>query len=97
MLEKTCDEAITATRDTEIKARIRTSVATQMRTFEFFFGLSLVAYRLSLILKHTDNLSRTLQHVAMSAAEGEEVAAMTVPTLNSITVTSNLTSFGPWS
>ena len=77
-LEKTWDEAITATHDTEAKARIQGVVA-QMRTFEFFFGSSLA----ELILKHTDNLSRTLQHVAMSAAEGQEVAAMTVATLNS--------------
>ena len=37
-----------------------------------------------LVLKHTDNLSRTLQHASMSAAEGQQVTAMTVATLNSM-------------
>ena len=51
-----------------------------MRTFTFFFGSMLS----ELALKHTDNLSRTLQHVSMSAAEGQQVALMTIATLNSI-------------
>ena len=37
-----------------------------------------------LALKHTDNPSRTLQHISMSAAEGQQVTSMTVATLNSI-------------
>jgi len=37
-----------------------------------------------LILKHSDNLSRTLQNVDISAAEGQGVAALTLSTLRSI-------------
>ena len=76
-LERTWEEALQATQ--EAKARIQ-GVAAQMRTFTFFFGSMLS----ELVLKHTDNLSRTLQHVSMSAAEGQQVASMTVATFNSI-------------
>ena len=51
-----------------------------MRTFEFFFGSMLG----ELVLTHTDNLSKTLKHTSMSAAEGQHVTAMTVATLNSV-------------
>ena len=78
-LESTWEEAITACSDTETKARIQ-GVAAQMRTFTFFFGL-LLGER---VLRHTDNLSRTLQHVSMSAAEGQKAAAITVTILKSI-------------
>ena len=37
-----------------------------------------------MILRHADNLSSTLQHKSMSAAEGQQVALMTVQTINSI-------------
>ena len=37
-----------------------------------------------LVLKHADNFSRTLQHALMSAAEGQQITAMTVATLNSM-------------
>ena len=37
-----------------------------------------------LVLKHTDNLSKTLQKVSMSAAEGQQVASMTVATMTSM-------------
>ena len=37
-----------------------------------------------MVLKHTDNLSRTLQHKTMSTAGGQRVAQMTVQTLQSI-------------
>ena len=51
-----------------------------MKTFTYLFGSMLG----KLVLKRTDNLSRTLQHVSMSAAEGQEVTSMTVATLNSM-------------
>lgn len=37
-----------------------------------------------LILKHTDNLSKTLQKETLSAAEGQQCAALTTKTLQSI-------------
>lgn len=48
-----------------------------MFTFEYLFGNVLG----EILLKHADNLSRTLQDKAMSAAEGQEIARMTVDTM----------------
>ncbi len=62
-----------------MKARIQ-GVASQMMNFDYFFGISLGL----LILRHTDNLSRTMQKVDMSAAEGQAVTGMTVSTLRSM-------------
>ena len=77
-LQKTCEEALQAKADTETKARIQGVVA-QMKTFTYL----LVSMLSELVLKHTDNLSKTLQYVSMSAAESQQVTAMTVATLNS--------------
>ena len=65
--------------NTETKARIQ-GVSAQMKFFKFLFGVLLG----KLILRHTDNLSRTLQHKIISAAEAQEIARMTVRTLKSI-------------
>ena len=59
-----------------MKGRI-IGVQTQMLHYNTLFGLQLSKK----ILKLTDNLSRTLQHQAMSAAEGQAVAELTVRTL----------------
>ena len=48
--------------------------------FEFYYGVTLG----ELILKHTDNLSKTLQHKTISAAEGQECASLTLRTLQSV-------------
>lgn len=69
-----------------MKARIQ-GVAAQMIKFDFFFGTSLGL----LILRHTDNLSRTMQGTDISAAEGQNLMNMTLATLKSIR---NDTSFG---
>ena len=37
-----------------------------------------------IVLRHTDNLSRALQHQTMSAAAGQEISPMTVKTLQSL-------------
>lgn len=68
-----------STSDPTIKGRI-IGVEFQFKTFSFYFGLHLA----SLILKHTDNLSKTLQSTSMSVTEGAHIAAMTVKTLQSI-------------
>ena len=60
----------------DIKSRI-IGIKHQMSTFEFFFGI-VIGER---ILKHTDNLSKTLQHKDISAIEGQEVASLSVRTL----------------
>ena len=48
-----------------------------MSSFEFFFGV-VIGER---ILKHTDNLSKTLQHKDIFAIEDQEVASLSVRTL----------------
>jgi hypothetical protein len=65
--------------DPDVKARI-IGVKTMMQTFNFLYGLKLT----ETVLKITDNLSRTLQHTSLSAAEGQRVASMTVATLESM-------------
>ena len=59
------DECLQTVKQPDIKARIN-GVKTQMEKFNFFFGIQLGER----ILKHTDNLSRTLQNRAYSAPEG---------------------------
>ena len=41
-----------------------------MLTFNFLFGISLG----TVILQHSDNLSKTLQHDTITAAEGQQLA-----------------------
>ena len=52
----------------------------QMKTFNYLYGAILG----ETILRHTDNLSSTLQHKTLSAAEGQQVAMMTIATLSSL-------------
>ena len=72
-------ESLERVKDTKMKARIQ-GVAAQMMKFDYFFGVSLGL----LILRHTDNLSKTMQKADMSAAEGQAVTAMTISTLKSL-------------
>ena len=78
-LQRIWEVALQATTDTETKARIQ-GVAAQMITFTYLVRSMLC----ELVLKHADNLSRTLQHASMSAAEGQQITTMTVATLNSM-------------
>ena len=66
-------------KEAEMRSRI-IGVSTTMKSFNFFFGVSLG----ELILRHSDNLSRTLQSSRVSAAEGQRIAAMSVKTLGSM-------------
>ena len=63
----------------DMTARIR-GVAAQMKVFDFFYGLVLG----ELLLRHSDNLSRALQHSSISAAEGQVIAKMMLNTLRSL-------------
>lgn len=76
VLLDTWDEVSEIARDTETKARIQ-GVASQMNTFNFLFGALLG----ELVLRHTDNLSKSLQNKSRSAAEGQMIADMVVRTL----------------
>ena len=62
VLQSTWDEALSIVKDTESKARI-IGVASQMKTFDFFFGVFLG----EMILRHCDNLSQTLQSKKISS------------------------------
>lgn len=86
VLSEFWDESLEHVKDTEMKARIQ-GVAAQMKAFDFFFGVSLGFF----ILQHSDNLSHTMQRANISAAEGQEVVAMTLSTLASLR---NESSFG---
>ena len=72
-----------------MKVRI-IGVASEMEMFDYLFGVSLG----DLILRHSDNLSRTLQKAAISAAEAQEVAKMTLETLKSLRTDANFKLFG---
>ena len=76
VLQSTWKTALDVARDTDSKARIHRA-SSQMQTFDYFFDVLLG----ELVLRHSDNLSRTLQHKSFSAAEGQHVAAMVVHTL----------------
>ena len=49
-------------------------------TFQYLYGIMLS----EMILRHMDNLSRTLQHKFLSAEKGQQVAKMTVDTITSL-------------
>ncbi len=65
-------------------------VCSYMETFNFFFGISLG----ELVLRHSDNLSRTLQSPRLSAAEAQKVVKMTVKTWKAYVRRTNLICFG---
>ena len=79
VLMDTWEEAIYIVRDTETKARIN-GVSAQMKTFDFAFGTHLG----EMILRHADNLSRTIQAKSTSAAEGQGVAKVVISTIKSL-------------
>ena len=58
-------------------------------TFDYLFGLVLGER----ILKHTDNLSKTLQNPALTASEGQQVAELTCRTLEQIRTTDSFDLF----
>ena len=63
----------------DVRARIA-GVKAQMQKFDHLFGIMLGEK----LLKHTDNLSKTLQCKDLSAVEGQEIAKLTVQTLQAI-------------
>ena len=65
--------------DGEMRARI-IGIDTQMHAFDFLFGISLG----NLLLRHTDNLSKSLQQKSPSAAGGQRLAKLTLDVLKSL-------------
>ena len=68
VLQELWVESLDQVKDSEMKARIL-GVASQMKTFSYLFEIVLG----DLILRHSDNLSCTLQKVDISPAQGQEV------------------------
>ena len=66
-------EALNGSLDGEMRARI-IGVEAHMMKFDFLFGVFLG----SLILRHSDNLSKTLQHKALPASKGQRIAKLTL-------------------
>lgn len=88
VLQMLWEEALDFVKDTEMRSRIQ-GVSSCMRSFKFFFGVSLG----ELLLIHRDNLSKTLQSSSMLAAEGQKKADMTICTLQSIGSNENFLLF----
>ena len=65
--------------DPEMRGRI-IGVQAQMVKFEYFFGISI----LQILLRHSDNLSKTLQSPKITASEGQKLSNLTVKTLISL-------------
>ena len=72
-------DALSSKLDGEMRARI-IGIDTQMHTFDFLFGISLG----NLLLRHTDNLSKSLQQKSLSAAGGQRLAKLTLDVLTSL-------------
>ena len=79
VLQQLWEESKNETADPSIRARI-IGVEAQFRSFKYLFGV----YLGHLLLRHTDNLSKTLQSTTMSASEGQKIASMTVATLETL-------------
>ncbi len=60
-----------------------------MYTFDFLYGVFLG----EMIMRHTDNLSKTLQHKSLSAAEGQHLAKLTLEVLQSLRDDVHFTAF----
>ena len=67
------EESLARNLDSDMRARI-IGVQAQMMTFDFLFGV-LVG---SVLLRHTDNLSTSLQLKSLSAAQGQRLASLTI-------------------
>lgn len=82
------NDALSSKLDGEMRARI-IGVDTQMHTFDFLFGITLG----NLLLRHTDNLSKSLQIKSLSAAEGQRLASLTLHVLKSLRDEDNFKNF----
>lgn len=80
VLQELWEVAKNETNDPSIKARI-IGVEAQFNTFSYLFGYISLG---KLLLRHSDNLSKTLQSPKLSAAESQRIASTTVKALQSI-------------
>ena len=77
-------------KDTKTKARVN-SIQSQMQSFVYFFGLRLG----TLLLRHSDNLSISLQAQDLCAAQAQTIAKNTASTLETMRTDQISISFGP--
>ena len=76
-------------RDSEVVARIN-GVASKISTFSLLFGLKLG----ELILRHTDNLNKTLQNKEFSASECQELVRLVIKALETLRNEDSFNLFG---
>ena len=79
LLQALWEEAIEIVANSETRARL-IGVKIIVETFLYFFGLVLGER----ILKHTDNLTKSLQNPSLTASEVQQVAELTCQTLERI-------------
>ena len=72
-------------KDREAKLRVLSVQTKMMRTFDYFYGLRLGI----LLLRHSDNLSASLQTKDLYAAEAQTTAKHTVATLKKMRTDEN--------
>ena len=73
------DDCLDVVKQAELRSRI-IGVQAQMSNFGFYWGINLG----ELLLRHVDNLSKTLQNPKVSVASGQEIASKTVENLQHI-------------
>ena len=76
VLQEVWEECLATKLEPDIKGRV-IGVQHQMATFDYFLGVNLAI----LLLKHSDNLSRTLRDPDMLVAECQSVTNLTTSTL----------------
>lgn len=77
VLNQLWEECLETRLDPDVKGRL---IGIQTQMSQLLFGLKLCER----ILKITDNLSKTLQHQSLSAAQAQDIAELTVKTLKGI-------------
>ena len=78
-LQQVWDESLDGNFEPEIKGRI-IGVKSQMNTFNYFYGVTI----LQLVLRHSDNLFKTLQKSSLTSWQGKEIADLALQTINSL-------------
>ena len=82
------EESLESSLDSEMRSRI-VGVETQMLKFDFLFGVFLGA----LLLGHSDNLSKSLQHKSMCVSEGQQLARLSLEVIKSFRTPENFQLF----
>ena len=80
-LQQVWDESLDGNLEPEIVS-ITIGVKSEMNTFNYFYGVTIS----QLVLRHSDNLSKTLLLLksSLTSCEGEEIAGLTMQTKNSL-------------